>query len=157
MHGAVEAEGRGVEAKCRHRGEADRTLPVLRERPVADPVAGSVARRSDQRLELVPEPLEDVPHLGRRRARLEVVEEDVVGVGDRLEARDVLALQLELPVEPRSEGGVVVGGARRNPGLDALGRGLRQPGREVRGNAPRLLPVTAGDPDQAGVVGVVGE
>ena len=43
------------------------------------PLASSAAAR-DQRPELVPEPVEDGPHLGGRRARLEVVEEDVVRV-----------------------------------------------------------------------------
>ena len=66
-------------------------LPVLGERPVAEPVAGGVAGGGDQRDELLLEPVEDGPHLGRRRPRLEVVEEDVVRVGGRLEARDVLA------------------------------------------------------------------
>ena len=119
------------------------------------PLASADGR--DQRHELALEPVEDALHLGRRRSRLEVVEEDVVRIVGRLEARDVLALQLELPVEPRPEGGVVVLLARDDPRLHALGRRLGQLAGEVGRDAPRLLPVAARDADQAGVVGVVGK
>ena len=114
MDGAVEPERRRLEAECGHHGEADRRWPSSGNGPVAE-AAAALGRSRDQRHELLLEPVEDDPHLGRRRSRLEVVEQDVVRIVGGLEARDVLALQLELPVEPRAEGGVVVLAPARPP------------------------------------------
>ena len=86
--------------------------------------------------------------------RLEVVQQHVVGIVGRREAVDVPVLELERAVEPRAEALVVVVGPRLRPRIDALGRELRQVGRELGRHATRLLPVASGDCDQARVVGV---
>ena len=143
-------------ADGRHRGEADLPLAFLRERPVAESVAG-VRRGRDQRDELALEPVEDDLDLGRRSSGLEVVQQDVVGIVGGLEACDVLALQLELAVEPWAKGCVVVLLSRDHPCLHALGGRLGQRTGELGRNPPRLLPVTAGDANQAGIVRVVRE
>ena len=158
VHGAVEAERLWVEPERGHRGEAERTLPVLGERPGTDVV--SVVRGSgggDQRQKLLFEPVEHGPNLCCRGPGLEVVEEDVVRLVCRFEAVDQAVLELEMAVEPGSERVVVVRCARRDPGLHALGGGLRHLARQRDRDPARLLPVAAGDADQARVIGVVGK
>ena len=156
MHGAVEAERQVVVAEGGHDGDSDRLLAVLRERACTE-VDARIGRRGDQGNELFLEAGEDGADFLRRRPGLVIVEEHVVRVARRVEAGDVLALQLEMPVEPRAERGVVVVGPRDDPRLHALRGRLRQLGGEVGGNAARLVPVTPRDPDQARVVRVIGE
>ena len=156
MHRRVEPERPGVEAEGRHRREADGALSLLGERAAAEAAAVVCrAHLGDQRHEHLLEAVEDGRTSARRRPRLEVVEEVVVRVGRRLEAGDVLLLELELPIEPGAERGVVVGGPCGDPGFHRLRRGLRQPRREIGGNPACLLPVSPRDADQACVVGVV--
>ncbi len=103
MNRRVEPERLGLEAEggdrretelgaARLRGTARRRFPFL-HRLAAAAISGISSSLSRAKTCM---------HLGRRRPRLEVVEEDVVGVGGGLEARDVLLLELELPVEPRA-------------------------------------------------------
>ena len=66
-------------------------------------------------------------------------------------------LELQVPVEPRSKACVVVVGPRHGPGLHALRGSLGHLRREIRRDAPCLGPILTGDPDQAGVVRIVGQ
>ena len=93
--------------------ERVRVLRVDRPRAVHERVvAVDRADLGDQRHELGLQLLEDLAHLGRLHARLEVVEEGVVGLVVALEALDVAALQLDRALELGPEELVVVLGSR---------------------------------------------
>ena len=100
---------------------------------------------------------EHLAHLGRRHARLVVVEQRRVRQVGRLEALDVAALQLDVLAQVREEGGEVVVPPRLDPGVVAARGGARHLDPELGRHAARLLPVAARDADQARVVGVVGQ
>ena len=101
--------------------------------------------------------VEDGPHLRRLHARLEVVEERVVRLVDRLEAFDVALLELDRALEMRQEEPEV----RRPPRLapDRLGHHGRPGGlgAKLERHLARLLVVAARDPDQARLDRVVVE
>jgi hypothetical protein len=113
-----------------------------------------VAELGDQRHELGLDRLEDVPHVGRGRLRLEVVEEDVVGLVDAFEALHVAQAQLDVPLERRPEERVVRLRARLHPERARLRPGPRHLRAQLRRHAHRLLVVAAREPDQRRVVRV---
>ena len=99
--------------------------------------------------------LEQRPHLGRRRLRLVVVEEDVVPLGGAIRnAVDVLELQLHDPLERRQERWEVRLGLRLHPDGPRLGGCSGHRRAERRRHVDRLLVVAAREPDQRGVVGI---
>ena len=85
----------------------------------------------------------------RPHARLVVVEERVVRIVERLVARDVLARELEPPLEMRAEDLVVRRLARLEPRDVAERAGARHLGAQVARNATLLLVVAARDADDA--------
>src|SRR6266702_2578168 len=74
---------------------------------------------ADERYELVLQAGEDRSDVRRPHAPLVIVEEDVVRVVERLVTGDVLARELEPPLEVRAEDLVVRGRARLEPGAVA--------------------------------------
>ena len=74
-----------------------------------------------------------------------------------LEAVDVATLELEVALERREKPREVVRRAGLDPHLVPERRRSRQVDAEVGRHAALLLPVAAGDPDEARVVGVVVE
>ena len=100
---------------------------------------------------------EHLGDLGGQHVRLEVVEQRRVGRVLPLEALDVPALEVEVPLERREELREVVGRARLDPDLVAE-RSRADHLRPQLGRDPALLlPVAARDADQARVVRVVVE
>ena len=99
------------------------------------------------------EGVEDRDDLFRLHPRLVVVEDDVVRVVRRLEARHVLAAQLEVALEVRQHDPVVLLLARTKPALVALRAGACHLGPQLRGNANRLLVVAPCDADEARLEG----
>ena len=93
--------------------------------------------------------VEDLLDLDGLHAGLVVVEDDVVRVAVRLEARDVALAQLEVPLEVRQHDRVVLGLAGAEPALIAERAGAGDLGTEVGWHPDRLLVVAARDPDQA--------
>ena len=119
---------------------------VAREKRVVDV---AIAELRDQRHELLADLGEDARHLGRPHLRLEVVEQDVVRLVARLEARDVLQAQLDVALEHRQEELEVGRRLRLEPGsaTDSAERArhlLAQRG----GNADCLVVVAACDADR---------
>ncbi len=99
---------------------------------------------------------EDLPHLGRLHAALEVVEESVVGLV-HVEERRVLAAELDVPLEMRQEEREVRGAASLHPDRVRLGGRARLLLAQLDRNAELLLPVGARGTDQARLVRVVVE
>ncbi len=108
----------------------------------------------DERDELLLEPVEDAAHLRRLHPALVVVEQDVVLLVCLGEELDVAAAELEVALEERAEGRVVVRRLRLAPRHEALRARLDDLGAELGRHARRLLVVLARDPDQRRVVGV---
>ena len=154
MDGRVEPERPLVRAERACDDERQLVLRVGRVR-TGEEVLELLRRALDGELtQRGAQPIEDAPHLARLHALLEVVEQEVVRVVRRREARDVLVLHLEGAVEPGPERLEVVVLACRHPCLDRLGRELRHLGAELGGDAACLLPVTRRHGDEAGVVRV---
>ena len=120
------------------------------ERVVDVPLALLGGERDELRLDLV----EDAAHLGGLHLRLEVVEQDVVELVARLEARDIAAAELEVPLERGQERRVARGGLRLHPDRRRLRRGAGHLGRELRRDAHGLLVEPPPEANQARVVGV---
>ncbi len=100
--------------------------------------------------------VEDRAHLGRLHLRLEVVEERVVGLVElAVEALDVAVAELEVLAQRRQEGGEVVALAGLDPDRDRERRRARHLRAQLGGDLARLLPVAAGDADQARLERVV--
>ena len=116
-----------------------------------------VRHLGDQRDQLALEVVEDGVHLGGLHSRLVVVEQWVVRVVVGREALDVAALQLDVALERGQERGEVGILARLRPHVMAVGGGPRHLGGELRRHLACLVPVAAGDADQARLVGVVVE
>ena len=108
----------------------------------------------DQRNQLRLDLGEDPRHVRRLRLRLEVVEQDVVGLVGRVEAGDVAAAQLDGALERREEQLEVRRHLRLEPDRGRLGGGPRHLAGELGGHAHRLVVLTPGEADQRGVVGV---
>ena len=156
----VEPPRRLVEAERRQDGDHSRPLPLDGERALRERAVDGVRRvahRRDERHELLLEPVEHLPHLGRRHIGLEVVQQHVVGLPCRLEALHVAVLELQVALERGDEAGEVRLGASLEPGLMAERRRSRDLGRKGRRHAARLLVVTARDADQARLERVVRE
>ena len=165
---AAERVGRHVEP-ARVVVEADRRGDLLAERFLhvdgklalqhRRRPAGGRCRRSacDQRRQRIAQPGEHAGHLRRRRVRLVVVEQRIVGRRRVAERRRLLPLQLEHLLQQRPEHREVVGLAGLDPHLLAERRGarqllderLRQPGLLV------VLPPQLAD-DRAGVAVRIG-
>ncbi len=93
----------------------------------------------------------------RPHPRLVVLEEHVVRVVVRREALDVAAPEVDDPLERGSKRREVRLLARPDPHLVRLGRRLRELDGELDRHAAGAIPVPPRDPDERGVVGVVGE
>ena len=130
-----------AKARCASRGKR----PVRQESSIGSASATSRDHRQEHGLE----PVEDRVDLDRLHARLVVVEHDVVRVAVVVEAGDVLAAQLEVPLEVRQHDAVVLLLARPEPALVAEGAGARQLRAELGRDADGLLVVAARDADEA--------
>ena len=137
--------------------DAVEELLLRRDREVAleEGVVRGLARLAHDRRQLRTEHVEDRLHLGRLHPGLVLVEEDVVRRVARLHVLRPAQRDVVDALERRPEDGEVVRLARLEPG-DVRLAGLARPvGFELGRNPARLLPVAAGDADQARVVGVV--
>ena len=112
-------------------------------RGLADEVDERVAELGEQWLEL-----------GGGELGLEVVEQQVVGVLDGLEAGDVAVAELDVALQRVAEEAEVRGRARLLPGLLAQRVGVADLGGELGRHAHRLLVVAPHGGEQADVVGV---
>ena len=112
-------------------------------RGLADEVDERVAELGEQRLEL-----------GGGELGLEVVEQQVVGVLDGLEAGDVAVAELDVALERVAEEAEVGRRARLLPGLLAERVGVADLGGELGRHAHRLLVVAPDGGEQADGVGV---
>ena len=158
VHGQVEPGERLVEAEAPDDLERVRVLRVDRPRAGHEGVvAVDRADLGDQRDELSLQVVEHRPHLGRLHPRLEVVEEDVVGLVVALEALDVAALQLDGALEVGEEEREVVLLARLRPDVVRLRGGAGHLGGQLGGDAAQLVVVAARRADQRRLVGVVVE
>ena len=157
VHRAVEPEvlPRGAEALDHVAREA--LLLGLRERPAHEcRLLGrpDLCRQPDQ---LGLDPVEHRACLGRRHAGLVVVEEDVVLLRGGLEAVEVAAAELEVPVEPGRERRVVALRPGSRPRLLGVGRDACDLGGQLGRDTAGLVPVAPRDPDQARIVGLAVE
>ena len=130
-------------------------LALDRERRAADRTLAVLAGGGDERHLLLLQPVEDGADLGGLHPGLEVVEEDVVGLVVVVEALDVAAAQLEVRAQGGQELREVGLLPRLHPDRHRERRGAGHLGAQLRGNAPRLLPLAADEPDQARLVRVV--
>ena len=134
----------------------ERNLPVGREVAVEERIVDVLLpelgdQLHDLRLQLV----EQRSHLGRRRLRLVIVEEDVVALGRALRhAVDVLELQVHDPLERREERSEIRLGLRLHPDRPRLRGGAGHRRAQRRRHLDRLLVVATRDADQRSVVGV---
>ena len=153
MHRLVEPPGRAVHPPPLEHGEREPPLRLAREAArearVVDRVG--VGDRPDHRQERCLEPVEDHLDLDRLHAGLVVVEDDVVRVAVVVEAGDVLAAQLEVPLEVREHEREVLLLARAQPALVAVRAGARQLGAQLGRDADGLLVVAPADPDEGGL------
>ena len=114
-------------------------------------VAGDLG---DERDEVVAEVGEERLELGGGELRLEVVEQDVVGVLGGLEAGDVAVAELDVALERVAEEAEVGGRAGLLPGLLAERVGVAHLGSELGRHARGLLVVAPHGGEQADGVGV---
>ena len=157
VDGRVEPVGAVLEAEVAE--DAGEELLLRREREVAveEGVVGGLARLAHDRRQLRAQHVEDGLHLGRRHPGLVLVEEGVVRRVALLHVLGPAERDVVDALERRQEDGEVVRLARLEP-RDVRLPGLARPGGgELGRDAARLLPVAAGDADQARVVGVVVE
>ena len=132
-------------------------LALERERRSARGPLPLLAGGGDERHLLLLQPVEDRADLGRLHARLEVVEEDVVGLVVVVEALDVAAPQLDVRAQRGQELREVRLLPRLHPDRHRERGGPRHLRAQLRRHPPRLLPVAPDEPDQARVVRVVVE
>ncbi len=156
VDGRIEPVRALLQAERREDALVERFLRVDRERLVEERRVG-VRRLADELGQDGPDGREDLRHLGRLHERLEVVEERRVRRVVPLEALDVPALEVEVPLQRREELREVVRRARLDPHLVAERSCARHLRPELRRDAPLLLPVAPRDADEARVVGVVVE
>jgi hypothetical protein len=108
-------------------------------------------RLGDQRRELLGELAEDVLQPRGRQPEVVVGQQRVVGPGGVVEARGVLARELDVAPQRRREGREVARGAGGLPDVLALGGGALDLRRQLAGHAPRAVEVAAGDPHDLGI------
>jgi hypothetical protein len=113
-----------------------------------------LAETGDERNELSLQLVEQRAHLRRLHARLEVVEQHVVGAVETVEAVDVALGELEVVRQIRGERREVGLLPRRNPGLLPERGRAGDLGGELGRDAACLVVVATGDANQAGVVAV---
>ena len=104
MHRPVEPREAGVVTEAVD--DLQRVLVLRVNRPWPDMKAVVAVNRADlgdQRHELLLQLVEDRPNLRRLHARLEVVEQDVIGLVEVVEALDVAAPQLDRVLEVGEE------------------------------------------------------
>jgi hypothetical protein len=117
-------------------------------------VCVAIAQLRDQRDELVLDLLEDACDVGRLHLRLEVVQEDVVGLVLGLEALDVASAELDVALERPEEELEVRRLLRLLPYRVRLGGGDRHLTAQLDRNLNGLVVHPAREPKEAGVVGV---
>jgi hypothetical protein len=128
------------------------SLGVDRERSADDErVVRGDRRGLDERDEAVAHPPQRVLGVGRAHARLEVVEQRVVGALDLGKAGDVAPAQLDVAAQVRLEEREVRGLARPRPRLVAGRAGVRHLLDELARHPPRLVEVAAADAQEVGV------
>ena len=98
--------------------------------------------------------VEEPPDVGGLQARLEIVEQDVIGVIGRRKERHVPLLQIDHLLQVRPEQREVRSGARLRPRVLRGRDDGRMLGDEVRGHARRLVVVARGDPHPPHGVGI---
>ena len=157
MHGRVEPVGAVREAEVAH--DPGQELLLRRDREVAfeERVVGGLARVAHDRGQLRAEHVEDGLDLGRRHPRLVLVEEGVVGRVALLHVLGPATRDVVDALQRGPEDGEVVRLARLEPGDVCLAALACPVGCELGRDAACLLPVAAGDADEARVVGVVVE
>ena len=157
VHGRIEPERAFLEAEVVQ--HAVEELLLRRDRKVAfeEGVVRGLARLAHDRGQLRSQHVEDRLHLGRRHPGLVLVEEGVVGRVALFHALRPAECDVVDALKRGPEDREVVRLARLEP-RDVRLAALPCPvGGELGRNAARLLPVAAGDADQARVVGVVVE
>ena len=149
MHGVVEAPRLVVHPPRREHLERERALAI--DRVVAEEarVVDRLAEPRDHLHEAVAQTVEDDLDLGGLHAGLVVVEQRVVRIVVRLVAGDVLAGQLDQPLELRPEDLVVARLPRLEPRLVADRAGARHLRAQLGRDAAILLVVAARDADDA--------
>ena len=153
MLGGVEPPG--VRAKGEELDHLLRNLLLALDGEVSDQerlVHFGVTELGDQRYELGLELVEDLPHFGRARIRLEVVEQDVVRLVDSVVALDVAAPQLDVSFQCWQEELEVRLRFGPDPHGTSLRGCMRHLGAQIRGNTRGLLVVAPCQPDQGCVV-----
>ncbi len=158
VDGGVQAPVLGVVADGPEQLLGERLLALPREVAGEDAAVLAGRRRGrDERDELVLDRAEEGPELLGREARLVVVEQDVVRVGEfprAVEAGDVAVRELEDALQRGLEEREVGLLARGHPGLLRVGVGARDLRREVGRDVDRLVVVAPEVADQRGVVGL---
>ena len=149
VDGVVEPPRLVVHPPARQHLERELSLSLRREVAVQARVAHRLADFADERYELVLQAGEDRSDVCRPHAPLVIVEEDVVRVVERLVTGNVLARELEPPLEVRAEDLVVRGRARLEPGAVAERAGSGHLGAQLARHAALLLVVSARDADDA--------
>ena len=157
VHGRVEPVRAVCEAEVAQHAVEELLLRRDREVAFEEGVVGGLAGLAHDRGQLRAEHVEDRLHLGRRHPRLVLVEEGVVGRVALLHVLGPAERDVVDALERGPEDGEVVRLARLEPGDVRLAALARPVGGELGRDAARLLPVAAGDADQARVVGVVVE
>ena len=109
VDGVVEAPRPVVHPPAREHLERELPLLLPREVAVETGVVDRLPDSRDERHELGLQAGEDRSHVRRLHAALVIVEEDVVGVVERLVTRDVLLDELEPVLEMRAEDLVIRG------------------------------------------------
>src|SRR5207302_8338886 len=154
----VEPPRARVEAEPVEEWKREGALPLDRKRALDRiRVRARFSHCLDERHELLPQVLEHTFGLGRRQLVLEVVEQDVVRIAVGVEAVDVAALQLELPLEVRTEDLEVAPLARLQPGAEPERARTQDLAPELGRHAAGLLVVAPRDANQARLVGLVRE
>ena len=157
MHRRVEAVGALLEAEVAQDRGRDLLLFLDREVAFEERVVGRLAGVPHELGQRGPQHVEDRLHLGRLHPRLVLVEEGVVRRVARLHVLRPAERDVVHAPERGQEDGEVVLRASLEPGGVRLA-GLARPGCGDLGRDPAgLLPLAAGDADQARVVGVVVE
>ena len=155
VDGRIEPPGPGVESEALEHGQLEAPLALERIGPVAGGPFAVVGGAGDERHLLRLQPVEHDPHLGRRHAALEVVEQHVVRLVVAVEAVDVAPPQVQVGAQVRQEAREVRLGPCLRPHGQRQRRRPRHVRPELRGHLSRLLPVAPRHADQARLVGVV--
>ncbi|MEJ7568101.1 MAG: hypothetical protein WKF41_07535 [Gaiellaceae bacterium] len=155
MHRRIESPRPLFEAEPRQHLLEEVLLRRDRIVAVEEGVVCGLAGLAHDRRQLRAEHVEDRAYLRRLHPRLVLVEEGVVGRVARLLALGPAQRDAVHPPERREEDRKIGGRPRLQPRRLRL-RALAQPGGgELGRDAPRLVPVTTHDSQQARVVGVV--